>query len=737
VRLEQFRTTFSRLYPSLRLDNGRPTQIVIFKDAAAYFDFLPKRPDGSADVGVAGYFQAGEDTNYITFAISPNQFDPLSTAVHEYVHSVLDSNFDKSSLPPWLNEGLAEYFETLRVDGGNIIACEQQVEHLRLLRRSAMIPLREFFSISSADLKSMSFDRRRLYYAQAWAVVQLLMHQKSISLTDPSSSVAKLDLENQIILDPSPLIAKLEAELNRAVRGLALAPEVVALPESLPSSERLVPAEVLSAQRSAVLGDLLLHTGELARAETLLRQALAGDKDSVAAASLGVLLIRQEKIAEAKPYLEKAIAAGSTNPLVLTGYAYTLMQDYAKDGGISVIPDEAAKTIRANLKYSIEIAPRSTEAYRLLAMLNFIRDENLDEAVALLQKGLTVKKEGSALQILLARILLRREDVTHARQLAEQVSASSLDVKQKAEADEIVKAAYDYTQTKAAAGAPVNLNITLGEREGLVILKRSWLTDADIKRIDDERVNNNLNRIIIRPVTGERQLVGRIEKIACIGSSIVYRVRTTDKLVGLTSSDFSGVRMTVATEGENTFQIGCGVSLDKQLAVINYRPGRVPAGNKALGDITAISFVPDNFRLKSIEEMASARLVAIDDDTLRRSGPSPVINDETIAHSISQNLRKPLKGEERIVGTIQKVECTTTGITFNVLSDGQAYRFAHPALGRVSLNWFTVASSQLSIGCGSGPLSATSILTISRATRSEGVDGELKAIEFVPDGFVP
>src|SRR6185369_1907237 len=114
-----------------------------------------------------------------------------------------------------------------------------------------------------------------------------------------------------------------------------------------------------------------------------------------------------------------------------------------------------------------------------------------------------------------------------------------------------------------------------------------------------------------------------------------------------------------------------------------------------------------------------------------------VINDETITHSISQNLRKPQKGEERIVGTIEKVDCSADAITFNVMSNGKNYKFLRSVPSRVHLSWFTVASSQLSIRCGSGPLAATTILTFSRSARSDGVDGELKAIEFVPDGFVP
>jgi hypothetical protein len=195
--------------------------------------------------------------------------------------------------------------------------------------------------------------------------------------------------------------------------------------------------------------------------------------------------------------------------------------------------------------------------------------------------------------------------------------------------------------------------------------------------------------------------------------------------------------MTVAREGDNTFQIGCGVDLSKQWAVLNYRPKVRSAAAKTQGELTSISFVSDQFRLKSIDDMNAARLVAIDDDTLRRSGPKPAITADTIRRSIDQNLRKPAKSEDRLVGTIQSIQCSTTEVDFTVLSNGKTYVFAHGVPGRVEMGWFTVASSQLPISCGTGPLSSNAIFTFTRMTSFANVDGELKSIEFVPDGFVP
>lgn len=739
TRLEQFRWMFSRLYPRLKVYNQRKTNIVIFKDAASYFEFLPKRPDGTTDVGVAGYFQPGDDIDYITLAISPEQSDPLSTAVHEYFHSIAESNFDRSQLPPWANEGLAEYFETLRVDNGkNIVIGGQQIEHLRLLKRSTLIPIAEFFAITAADLRTMGQERRRVYYAQAWAVVHALMQNGGLSLDDLLSGIAKWSRTTGGASDEkAALYSGLEQDVEREIRGPFPQPKLASLTEPAPVSGRTFTDKVSLDRVAATLGDLLLHTGELPRSEVLLRQAIiASPEDPEANGSLGTLLVRQEKLAEAKPYLQKAVAGGNANPLVLFNCAYSTLHDHMNGNSIEQIPDDAAQTIRSMLRRAISNGPGFAESYRLLALVDFIRDEQLDDAVALLQKGLTIKKDDPEIQLLLAKILLRCEDVTRAGQIAEQVASTTSDIKRKAEANEIVKAVYDYNSARSTAVVPVRLNIILGGRQRLVVLKRSWLTDEDVAQIDRERENNNYNRLILRPISGETQIVGRIEKITCSGDSIIYRVRAKDTAIDLSSADFNGVRMTVAREGESTLQVGCGADISKELTVINYQP-KVAPGTKTQGQITAISFVGDNFRLKTVYEMFAARLVTIDDDTLRRSGPRPAINAESIRRSIERSLRKPASDEERVLGIIQSVQCSASEVDFRVLSGDKTYLFARNISDQLELGWFTVASSQLPVSCGSGPLSSNAILTFTRNTGFANVNGELRSIEFVPDGIAP
>src|SRR5262249_35981731 len=162
---------------------------------------------------------------------------------------------------------------------------------------------------------------------------------------------------------------------------------------------------VSMARTQAILGDLFWHMGDTQQAETLLRQAIASDRNlPLANSSLGLLLMRQDKTTEAKPLLKTAIAAGTKNGLVDYNYAYAISREFTNNGLISSISDDGAKAIRTALSEAIVLAPNHFESYRLLALVDFIRDENLDEAIVAIRRGLELKSDDATLKLLLARI---------------------------------------------------------------------------------------------------------------------------------------------------------------------------------------------------------------------------------------------------------------------------------------------------------------------------------------------
>src|SRR5438132_9869837 len=76
LKLEQFRDVFSRLFTKLKLNSSVPTTVIVFKSDAFYRPFKPLYQGKPASV--AGYFQPGEDANYITLTSELRETTPYA-----------------------------------------------------------------------------------------------------------------------------------------------------------------------------------------------------------------------------------------------------------------------------------------------------------------------------------------------------------------------------------------------------------------------------------------------------------------------------------------------------------------------------------------------------------------------------------------------------------------------------------------------------------------------------------
>ena len=127
--------------------------ILVFKDRNAFKPFMPVANGGVVPVG--GFFQPGEDVNYITLTLeTANQGFPV--VFHEFAHLLLRGIF--ADAPLWFNEGLAEYYSTFEVSSSRRANIGKPDEnHLRLLQ-SRSLPFARFFAI---DRTSPSTRRTR------------------------------------------------------------------------------------------------------------------------------------------------------------------------------------------------------------------------------------------------------------------------------------------------------------------------------------------------------------------------------------------------------------------------------------------------------------------------------------------------------------------------------------------------------------------------------------------------
>ena len=162
---EQLRAFFEQQKVRKTAGSSPPVRVIVF---ASEQEYQPYRLRSTAD---AYYVGAGSQDYIVMGTDDPAKF---GLAAHEYAHLVLRES--AGQLPPWLNEGLAEFFATLRMSQSmppSWAACCPG--RLRTLQTRTWMPLAELMSVSEESQKRQERGAADLFYAQSWALTEMLM----------------------------------------------------------------------------------------------------------------------------------------------------------------------------------------------------------------------------------------------------------------------------------------------------------------------------------------------------------------------------------------------------------------------------------------------------------------------------------------------------------------------------------------------------------------------------------
>lgn len=202
LRFEQMRAVFGSMLGKDRLTQPLPLTILAFKSDKTYYQLAPQRRGQTGEaqpIDVPGFFLPGEDQNFI--ALNVFEEESWRAVAHDFAHMLLNYNY-----PPaqgWFDEGLAEYFSSIRVDnkqveiGGDPELQPTVTEDLLGNQRDTHPPksLTELLGaqvwLSVPDLFTMKHDtatynegtHHTLYYAESWIVMHYLLHEKKLPET--------------------------------------------------------------------------------------------------------------------------------------------------------------------------------------------------------------------------------------------------------------------------------------------------------------------------------------------------------------------------------------------------------------------------------------------------------------------------------------------------------------------------------------------------------------------------
>jgi tetratricopeptide (TPR) repeat protein/outer membrane lipoprotein-sorting protein len=423
VWLEFFHSAFGRLVSRNVLDSSVPTTVVVFRDDASFTPFKPLYQGRPASI--AGFFQPGDDVNYIALSLDPRLTDPFSVAFHEYVHLHLRDNVP--GVPVWLNEGLAEFYGALQFSNGEALL-GLPLPYVRLLRSQELLPLTTLLSIGTNSPHYNEQDKAGIFYGESWALVHYLMlgggqtrqdqFKRFLHQLARGDDTAKA-LENSFGMTLDTIEKELRAYVQREdfpTLRFASGDD----PQAYASYTAMQRVSLSESEANYYLGDLLLHIGRDEDSERYFKLAIALDPNmTLAYAALGQLSVRQRRYAEAKKYLERAVTSPQ-NYLVHYHYAWVLSREgVSATGEINRYSPEIAAKMREQLSRAIKLAPDFAPAYYLLALVDFVTEEQVDEALEMAQKARRLAPEKAAYALLLAQIHAHRSDDNAARNLLE------------------------------------------------------------------------------------------------------------------------------------------------------------------------------------------------------------------------------------------------------------------------------------------------------------------------------
>lgn len=601
AKLEQFRETFRLLFTKTNVNSSIPTNVVVFKSDNAYKPFKPKRADGKTDNFIAGYFQSGEDVNYITISTEGEDAETYGTIFHEYVHFIINTNFGKSEVPPWFNEGLAEYYQTFEMEGDQKAKLGlPQNGHLQLLQQNKLIPLETLFKISNYALHQNENHSRSIFYAQSWALIHYLVQSGKSEGLGKFLSLAIKDVPSEKAFQEAfqMTYSQMEKELKKYVGQNSYKYSLVTFKNKLTFDGEMQTSPMSEADTNAYLGDLLYHTNRIEDAESYLQKAVALNADSsMANTTYGMVKLRQNKFDEAKTYLEKAISLGQSNYIALYRYAYLLSREGRDEFGYvkSFAADKSAK-MRELLKKAIAINPGFTESYELLAFVDLVNNEELDEAIVYLQKALRYQPGNQQYSLRIAEVYLRQQKLVEAIVIVEKIAATADDPQIKAQAENLTGQIRQMQEISAR-----QKNSSRQDETITIITDEKPLSPEEFAKVEKEAQMRSINRALRKTKAGEKRVIGRIQKIDCKDKIIIYTIKTDGATFALSSKDFESlVLVAFVADVENT-QVGCGVNISAVNTVLTYKPQN-DSKNISRGELIAIDFVPKDFIFMEVDE---------------------------------------------------------------------------------------------------------------------------------------
>ncbi|MGZ4814680.1 MAG: tetratricopeptide repeat protein [Terriglobales bacterium] len=379
LHFEQMRAVFGTLFAKAKINSSQPLYILAFRNTKEFRALCPLwkgRPEE-----LAGFFQPGNGVTYIALDLSTE--NKWGTVFHEYGHFLLNSN-TVEELPPWFNEGFAEYFSTVRIEGNSFIFGDIPQGHSLILQQYQWLPVDQLFSVRHDSSFYNERNQQTIFYAESWLAVAHYW----FNTNQPKQVPTFLALYNQRVpvdeaiqkafgMDAKALDKELHKFYAMGKLGLRKGP----MPEGMDKVTMTV-SSVDDIDARARVAEVKLQTKDHQQEGVQEFEEIVKEKADhpIALRGLAYAALRSGDKHKAADYFRKAASVQSEDPHIYYFSAALLAQMDAQSN-----PEYQAE-MQKNLERAVQLDPNFADAYGMLALAYTWAGKH-DEAIAPAEKA--------------------------------------------------------------------------------------------------------------------------------------------------------------------------------------------------------------------------------------------------------------------------------------------------------------------------------------------------------------
>ena len=409
-RLEQLGEMLRVLYPGLRGFPTLPIDVYLFRDDAGLAVFTPASTES-----VSGFALEGPGRCVFVMGDPGRGAEREHVSAHEFTHLFIRANFRE--MPIWLNEGLAQYFQTTRIRGAKVEFGHKIDWLISELSGIQWNDLDLLFAMNTASKAyQRDNDLRTSVYAQGWAMTHYLQAAPDRATRFDSILVAlrrgltpRNAFRTQYPPDQWPGIV---SGTQKYIKDAMLQHRTVALPAAAADLEP-TPRALGSAEALRRLGDLALAMGKDARgsATALYESALAADSTLARArVALGYLADVAADSAKADLCYAGALRRSPSDArvhlliglgLIARVFEMDLESNSKEAEAVAV---EVVARARRHLETCLQAEPDNPEAMAALVHTRLMQGEEAGELEPMLARAADMLPARKPLHDLLARL---------------------------------------------------------------------------------------------------------------------------------------------------------------------------------------------------------------------------------------------------------------------------------------------------------------------------------------------